>query len=50
VDLPPRSVNQFSFWVYRYLDKAEVLSPPQLVKQHRQAAQALYARYFDSSS
>ncbi|TVP62959.1 MAG: WYL domain-containing protein [Nodularia sp. (in: Bacteria)] len=50
VDLPPRSLNEFSFWVYRYLDKAEVLSPPQLVEQHRRSAQALYSRYFHADS
>ena len=46
VNLPPRSLNEFSFWLYRYMDKAEVLSPPQLVEQHRQSAQALLDRYF----
>jgi hypothetical protein len=46
VDLPPRSLNEFSRWVHRYMDKAEVLSPPQLVEQHRQSAQALFDRYF----
>lgn len=46
VNLPPRSLNEFSFWVYRYMDKAEVLSPPQLVEKHRQSAQALLDRYF----
>lgn len=46
VDLPPRSLNEFSRWVYRYMDKAEILSPPQLVEQHRQSTQALFDRYF----
>ncbi len=46
VDLPPRSLNEFSVWVFRYMDKAEMLSPPQLVEEHRQSAQALFERYF----
>ncbi|MDH6063113.1 helix-turn-helix transcriptional regulator [Umezakia ovalisporum] len=46
VELPPRSLNEFSFWVHRYLDKAELLSPPQLVAKHRESAQALFNRYF----
>ncbi|AFZ61253.1 WYL domain-containing protein [Anabaena cylindrica FACHB-243] len=49
VDLPPRSLNEFSLWVYRYMDKAEVLSPPQLVEQHRQSTQALFDRYFHTN-
>ncbi|AFY51314.1 hypothetical protein Nos7524_5624 (plasmid) [Nostoc sp. PCC 7524] len=46
VDLPPRSLDEFSLWVYRYMDKVEVLSPPELVEKHRQAAQLLFSRYF----
>jgi len=49
VDLPPRSLNEFSWWVYRYMDKAEVLSPPELVEQHYQAAQALLSNYFHAN-
>ncbi len=45
VNLPPRSLNEFIFWVYRYMDKAEILSPPELIKQHSQAAKNLYNRY-----
>ena len=45
VDLPPRSLNEFSYWVNRYMDKAEILSPLQLVEQHRNSAQALCDRY-----
>lgn len=46
IELPPRSLNEFSLWVNRYLDNAEVLSPPQLVEKHRQSAQSLFYRYF----
>jgi WYL domain len=45
IDLPSRSLDEFSFWVYRHMDKAQMLSPSALVDKHRQAAQALAARY-----
>ncbi len=45
VKLPRRSFNEFSRWVYRHMGNAEVLSPQDLVEQHRQAAQALMSRY-----
>lgn len=43
--LPPRSFLEFSLWVYRHMDCAEILSPPELVELHRQKALALAARY-----
>lgn len=43
--LPERSLNEFSFWVARHLDQAQVLAPVQLVEKHRQAAQRLCDRY-----
>ncbi|MBD2666243.1 hypothetical protein B6N60_04855 [Richelia sinica FACHB-800] len=46
VKLPPRSLDEFLYWVYRYMDKAEILSPTELREQHRQAGQALFNRYF----
>ena len=45
VKLPPRSLLEFSLWVYRYMNNAEVLKPDTLRQQHRQAAQALATRY-----
>ena len=45
VILPPRSKKEFLLWVYRHLDNAQILSPPDLVEQHRTAAIALVARY-----
>lgn len=45
IKLPPRSLNEFIQWVYRYMDKAQILSPPELIKQHHQLAQNLYNRY-----
>ena len=34
VQLPPRSLHEFSRWVYRYMGSAIVLSPPSLVEKH----------------
>ncbi|MDM9385021.1 WYL domain-containing protein [Chlorogloeopsis sp. ULAP01] len=45
VSLPPRSLDEFSIWVCRYMDKARVIAPPQLVEKHHQAAKALLAQY-----
>lgn len=45
VILPPRSLDEFSIWVQRYADKAQVLSPAALVDQHRQMAIAHVQRY-----
>lgn len=45
VKLPPRSLGEFMRWVYRHMHNAKVLSPPELVAQHRQAAKALCDRY-----
>lgn len=45
VPLPPRSFSEFMLWVHRYMNSAQVLSPPQLAEQHRQAALALVQRY-----
>jgi predicted DNA-binding transcriptional regulator YafY len=45
VDLPDRSLNEFSLWVNKYMDSAQVLSPPSLVEKHRQAAKELCDRY-----
>ena len=45
IDLPERSLNEFSLWVNRYMDSAQVLSPPSLVEKHRQAARDLADRY-----
>lgn len=43
--LPPRSLNEFSLWIHRHSHNAQVISPPELVEKHRQAAEALYQRY-----
>jgi WYL domain len=45
VPLPPRSLDEFSIWVYRYMDKARIISPPQLLEKHHKAAKALLSQY-----
>ncbi len=45
VKLPERSLQEFSFWVYRFLGHAQVISPESLVEQHHQAAQQQATRY-----
>jgi predicted DNA-binding transcriptional regulator YafY len=45
VKLPPRSLQEFSWWVCRQMENAEVLEPDFLRQQHYQAALALVARY-----
>ncbi|MFW6359184.1 MAG: helix-turn-helix transcriptional regulator [Chroococcales cyanobacterium] len=45
IELPKRSLNEFSIWIQRYGDKAKVLSPPALVEKHRQMALNLVNLY-----
>ncbi|MCY7273410.1 MAG: WYL domain-containing protein [Phormidesmis sp. CAN_BIN44] len=45
VELPERSLNEFSFWVFRHMENAQVLSPPTLVEKHRQTVSKLATRY-----
>lgn len=45
VPLPERSLNEFSFWVARHLENAQVLAPPALVEKHQQSARRLLERY-----
>ncbi|MBD2513167.1 hypothetical protein H6G91_39445 [Nostoc muscorum FACHB-395] len=46
--MPKRSIDEFSLWVYRHMDKAQMISPSALVDKHRQAAIALAARYSET--
>lgn len=43
--LPLRSLDEFSIWIQRYADKAQVLSPATLVEKHYQMAIRLLERY-----
>jgi WYL domain len=45
VNLPRRSFDEFLLWLHRYMDAVQVISPPELVEQHHQAAQRLIDRY-----
>jgi hypothetical protein len=45
IELPPRSLDEFLWWVQRYLEHAQILSPPELSERHYQAARSLVARY-----
>jgi hypothetical protein len=45
VKLPPRSLNEFSRWVYRFMNSAKFLEPLDMVEKHKQAAQDLLTRY-----
>ncbi len=50
VSLPPRSFNEFSRWVNRFMDQAIVLAPESLVNQQAKAAQRLAKLYRDRKS
>jgi hypothetical protein len=43
--LPPRSLNEFRFWLQRYGACAEVIYPSSLRQLHDEEAIALSARY-----
>ncbi len=45
IDLPDRSLNEFSHWVNKHMENVQVLWPPSLVEKHRQAARDLCDRY-----
>lgn len=45
IDLPSRSLEEFLWWVQRYLEHACILSPPELAEKHQRSAQTLLDRY-----
>jgi WYL domain len=45
VTLPRRSLDEFLLWLYRYMDAVQVITPPELVEKHHQAAKRLINRY-----
>lgn len=45
VALPMRSLDEFRFWLNRYGEYVQVLSPSELVEQHKRSALALVSRY-----
>ncbi|MBR8829386.1 MAG: WYL domain-containing protein [Gomphosphaeria aponina SAG 52.96 = DSM 107014] len=46
IKLPPRSHQEFLHWVQGYFDKAIIITPETLRKQHQEGAKNLYGRYF----
>jgi predicted DNA-binding transcriptional regulator YafY len=45
--LPPRSLEEFSRWLNRFMDQAQVLYPPELVQKHACAARRLSELYLE---
>lgn len=45
IELPPRSVNEFSLWLQKYGDQVQVLVPSELVEKHKNIAHNLLNRY-----
>jgi hypothetical protein len=45
IELPPRSLNEFCWWVYRFMHCAQILAPAELVEKHRQSAVQVVQRY-----
>ena len=45
IKLPPRSINEFSRWVHRFMGSAQFLTPLELAEKHKQGARELLARY-----
>jgi hypothetical protein len=45
VQLPERSIQEFSFWVYRFMGNVQVLAPDWLVEKHAEAASKQAAYY-----
>ncbi|WP_026103023.1 helix-turn-helix transcriptional regulator [Pseudanabaena sp. PCC 6802] len=45
IDLPPRSLPEFSRWIDRYMDGALVIAPQELVESHKQTVLRLIELY-----
>jgi hypothetical protein len=45
VILPPRSLNEFMFWVNRFMDAAQIILPSELADLHLQKARGIVDRY-----
>jgi hypothetical protein len=45
VKLPERSLNEFYYWVNRFMNSAQIIAPASLAERHRQAALELLKRY-----
>jgi hypothetical protein len=49
IKLPERSFKEFSLWVFRHMNHAQIMAPSKLVQVHRDAAQKLLARYLENT-
>jgi len=49
ISLPPRSLNEFLYWLQGYGSCVEVISPETLKEKHQQGAIELFQRYFSPS-
>ena len=45
VKLPGRSLNEFCYWICRFMENAKFLSPLELVEKHRKMADDLLTHY-----
>lgn len=45
IKLPPRSLQEFSYWLSRYMESVEILAPTALAQRHYSAGKALIERY-----
>ena len=45
VTLPPRSIDEFMFWVNRFMDAAQIISPADLAQRHLERARGIIDRY-----
>ena len=50
IQLPRRSISEFSYWVYRFMGNAQLLTPDWLVQEHREAAKRQYGLYVSTDS
>jgi predicted DNA-binding transcriptional regulator YafY len=45
IELPPRSLDEFCRWVYRFMYGAKILEPVELADKHYRAALEVVRRY-----
>ena len=50
IKLPSRSLQEFRFWLCRYMEHGQILAPASLAQQHYAAAQALVKRYSEGNN
>jgi len=50
IKLPERSFKEFSIWVFRHMNHAQVIAPNKLLQMHKDAAQQLFERYSSKST